>query len=77
MKKMTLFMLAVVVTLPLLLGGCGKQHRYLVVTEDYTTYVTTNKPEIGSDGGTIMFKDEKGRDVALPHGSIKEMRKLE
>ena len=75
MKKLSIMLMSVA-TAALLLSGCGGS-RYLVVTEDYTTYVTEGKPEVGSDGATVMFEDEKGREVSLPHSAIKEMRKLD
>ena len=75
MKKMGLLFVSMAAA-ALLLTGCGGS-RYLVVTEDYTTYVTEGKPEVGSDGATIMFEDEKGREVSLPHSAVKEMRKLD
>ena len=77
MKKTTLLMMAAAAALPLLFAACGGSSRYLVVTEDYTTYVTAGKPDVGSDGGSIMFEDEKGREVTLPHSAVKEMRKLD
>ncbi len=76
-KKITVFLMAALTAVLLLLAGCAGGSRYLVVTEDYNTYVTTTKPEVGSDGSTIMFEDEKGREVTLPHDKIKEMRKLD
>ena len=75
-KNITVFLLAALTAVLLLLAGCGGS-RYMVVTEDYNTYVTTTKPEVGSDGATIMFEDEKGREVTLPHDKVKEMRRLD
>lgn len=75
-KNITVFLMTALTAVFLLLTGCGGS-RYMVVTEDYNTYVTTTKPEVGSDGSTITFEDEKGREVTLPHDKIKEMRKLD
>ncbi len=75
-RKLTVFFMAALSAVFLLLAGCGGS-RYLVVTEDYNTYVTATKPEVGSDGSTLMFEDEKGREVTLPHDKVKEMRRLD
>lgn len=76
MKKITLLLTAALAALPLLLTACGGS-RYLVVTDNYTTYVSDSKPKTSDDGASVTFDDERAGEVTLPFGSIKEVRKLD
>ena len=76
MKRMTLLIMAALAALPLLLTACGGS-RYLVVTDNYTTYVSETKPKTSDDGASVTFDDERAGEVTLPFGAIKEVRKLD
>ncbi len=75
MKKTSLYLMAALAALPLLLTACGGS-RYLVVTENYTTYVSDTKPKTSDDGASVTFNDERGGEVTLPFGAVKEVREL-
>ena len=76
MKKLTLFAAAALAALPLMLTACGGS-RYLVVTDNYTTYISDSKPKTSDDGASVTFDDERAGEVTLPFGAIKEVRKLD
>ena len=76
MKRMILLIMAALAALPLLLTACGGS-RYLVVTDNYTTYVSETKPKTSDDGASVTFDDERAGEVTLPFGAIKEVRKLD
>ena len=76
MKRITLLMMAALAALPLLLAACGGS-RYLVVTDNYTTYISDSKPKTSDDGASVTFDDERSGEVTLPFGSVKEVRKLD
>ena len=73
MKRAAMLSLLAMMT-GLLLVGCGS--RYVLVTEDYSVYITKTKPEHNPSGDTLTFEDESGKEVTIPRSSLKQTREL-
>ena len=49
--------------LPLMLTACGGS-RYLVVTDNYTTYISDSKPKTSDDGASVTMGAAKAMAAA-------------
>jgi len=73
MKRTAAIFLLVIGTAALL-GGCGS--RYVLVTEDYAVHIATSKPELDPSADVLTFKDEDGKEVSIPRGTLKQTKEL-
>ncbi len=69
-----IFMLAAILGVGVL--GCASD-RYIVITENYASYIAVGKPEVSGDGNTISFKDETGKEITVQRSVLKEMRRID